>query len=86
MYQKRNYHNLLDDFEQEIKLYLHDKTIFKLLDQLKLKVGEKFHLRNLKSCYSTLITHKFFHKSEMKYLNAWMYDCKKNLQKKIKNI
>ena len=82
MYQKRNAHNLLDDFEQEIKLYLHDKTIFKLLDQLKLKMGEKHYLQNLKICYSTLIMHKFLDKSEMKYLNAWIYDCKKILQKK----
>lgn len=77
MYQKRNEHNLLNDFEQEIKLYLYDKAIFKLLDQLKLKVGKKFHLHNLKICYSALIAHKFLDKSELNYLNAWIYDCKK---------
>jgi hypothetical protein len=77
MYQKRNGHNLLNDFEQEIKLYLYDKAIFKLLDQLKLKVGKKFYLRNLKICYSALIAHKFIDKSELNYLNAWIYDCKK---------
>ena len=75
--QKRNEHNLLNDFEQEIKLYLYDKAIFKLLDQLKLKVGKKFYLRNLKICYSALIAHKFIDKSELNYLNAWIYDCEK---------
>jgi len=79
MYQKRNEHNLLNDFEQEIKLYLYDKTIFKLLDQLKLKVGEKFYLFNLKICYSSLIAHKFFDKSELNYLNVWIHDCEKLL-------
>ena len=79
MYQKRNEHNLLNDFEQEIKLYLYDKTIFKLLDQLKLKVGEKFYLFSLKICYSALIAHKFFDKSELNYLYVWIHDCEKLL-------
>ena len=79
IYQKRNEHNNLKDFEQEIKLYLYDKTIFKLLDQLKLKVGEKFYLFNLKICYSALIAHNFLDKSELSYLNAWIHDCEKLL-------
>ena len=76
MYQKRNSHNLLDDIEQELKLYLYDKKIYETLDKLKLKKGKKFFLQNLRICYTALIKKKFLNKSEIKYLNAWIFDCK----------
>ena len=76
IYQKRNSHNLLDDMEQELKLYLYDKKIYETLDKLKLKKGKKFFLQNLKICYTALIKKKFLNKSEIKYLDAWIFDCK----------
>lgn len=76
IYQKRNSHNLLDDIEQELKLYLYDKKIYETLDKLKLKKGKKFFLQNLRICYTVLIKKKFLNKSEIKYLDAWIFDCK----------
>ena len=62
--------------EQELKLYLYDKKIYETLDKLKLKKGKKFFLQNLKICYTALIKKKFLNKSEIKYLDAWIFDCK----------
>ena len=48
MKQFRNDHNLLNDFEQEIPMYLEDKKINEIISNLKLKKGEKNYLYNLK--------------------------------------
>ena len=76
MYQKRNYHNLIKDFEQESQMYLNNKKIFNLLNKLKLEKGSKKYLKNLVISYKSLIKKKFISTSELKYLNAWIKDCK----------
>ena len=77
MFQKRNEHNLTNDFEQEITLYLNSNKIVELLKKVKIKKGEKNYFINLKKLYQVLIKNKIFLKDEIKYLEAWTEDCSK---------
>ena len=77
MKQFRNDHNLLNDFEQEIPMYLKDKKIDEIISNLKLKKGEKNYLYNLKTCYDSLINQGIISKKEIFYLKAWISDCQK---------
>lgn len=77
MYQKRNIHDLINDFNDEIPIYKNNKIIFSILQKIKLKKGHKFFLENMRICYIELIKNKIFEKKELKYLNAWIKDCKK---------
>jgi hypothetical protein len=74
MFQKRNFHNLLKDFEQEIPMYLNNKNIFNLLSNLNFKKGIKNYLWNLRLAYKSLIKNNFISKSELVFLNAWIND------------
>ena len=76
MKQFRNDHNLMNDFKQEIPMYMFDKKIYEILLKLKLKKGKNNYLDNLNICYQALIQNKILLKSEKKFLNAWIKDCK----------
>ena len=76
MTQKRNQHNLMQDFEQEVPMYLNNKKIFLVLSKLSLKKGEKNYLINLLKCYKALVEKKFISRKELKYLNLWIKDIK----------
>jgi hypothetical protein len=76
MTQKRNQHNLMQDFEQEVPMYLNNKKIFVILSKLSLKKGEKNYLINLLKCYKALVEKKFISRKELKYLNLWIKDIK----------
>lgn len=79
MYQKRNYHNLENDFKDEIYIYLNSKKILDALKNLNLKKGHKNYLENLLICYKALIKKGLFDIKEIKYLNAWIFDVQKNI-------
>jgi hypothetical protein len=81
MFQKRNEHNLYKDFKDEIDLYLYNKKIINLILNLNLKKGEKNYLSNILKCYKLLIKKKFIKKTELKYLNAWIFDINKIIEK-----
>lgn len=76
MVQHRNEHNLLNDFEQEIPLYLHNNTIVDLLE--KLELGNDTY-QNLRDCYSMMVDNGFLKQDEFFLLEAWIEDCKKLL-------
>ena len=78
MLQNRNKHNLLKDFEEEIPIYLNSKIILEKILKLKLQKGEKYYLYNLLKCYKFLVKNEFINKLEIKYLNAWISEFKKN--------
>lgn len=77
MKQFRNNHNLLNDFKEEIPMYLENKNIFNLLEKLKLKKGTKNYDINLLKCYNHLIKNKIFSSRELIFLKAWIADIKK---------
>ena len=72
--QKRNYHDLIKDLNQEMPLYINDKKIYEVLKGLKLKKGEKNYISNLILSYKALIKNKFISKIELNYLRAWIKD------------
>lgn len=76
MYQERNLHNLNNDFEQEIPMYLLNKKIYETLKIINFKTGRHNYTYNLILSYETLIKKGFIEKKEIKFLKAWISDCK----------
>tara|TARA_B100002003_G_C13689249_1_gene347541 strand:- start:150 stop:521 length:372 start_codon:yes stop_codon:yes gene_type:complete len=83
--QNRNYHNLMDDFYQEVNSYLYNEEIYNELLKLKLKSGVKNIGRNLILCYSVFIKKGLLKGEEIKLLKSWIRDCKIALNKKRNN-
>ncbi len=77
VWQERNTHNLLRDFEDEIPGYLNNAKICKTLGELKLKKGKENIFENLIACYHSLIEIKVVGAEEMPLLRAWIADLKK---------
>lgn len=77
VYQKRNEHNLLIDFEHEISGYLQNDAIVSDLCNLNLKTGEKFIFDNLIACYKLLTEKKYIGNQEMELVGAWVNDLQK---------
>ncbi len=77
VYQERNHHDLLKDFELEIPGYLHNANIMKGLIELPLQRGEKFIFENLKSCYQFMIEENYIDQEEIPLLNTWISDFKR---------
>lgn len=75
MYQNRNEHNLMSDFELEIPMYLNSKKIYQYINSLNIKKGAKYFEENLINIYKGLIKIKIFEKREIYYLKAWLKDC-----------
>ncbi len=76
MFQNRNIHSLINDFEQEIYLYKFGHKILKILSTLKLKKGKLFLIQNMYLSYKSLIKNGLLNKKELIYLNAWVNDIK----------
>jgi hypothetical protein len=74
VYQERNAHNLLHDFEDEIPGYLHNDQIFELLKSLPLKAGIEYLQDNLKQCYAALVAKKLIGELEIDLLDLWLSD------------
>lgn len=80
VYQKRNEHNLLKDFEQEVSGYLNNDQIIDDLRQLNLKKGDAYLFENLRLCYETLTAKGYIGKEELPLLDAWISDLKAILE------
>ena len=75
MYQERNDHNLLKDFDQEIPGYLNNHRMVELLENLSLKPGIKNIAGNLVICYEMLAEKKIIYDPrELDLLSAWLND------------
>ena len=68
VFQKRNKHDLMLDFKDEVPVYLNNNRIVEILKKIKLKKGKKHYLKNLRICYSELIKYKIFPYKEIKIL------------------
>jgi hypothetical protein len=71
VYQERNTHNLMRDFEQELEGYLTVKEVVALLDELNLTDDP---LLNLERTYQALAEHQFVTDQELTLLRAWISD------------
>ena len=77
VYQKRNEHNILRDFHEEISGYLNNNLISETLKSLTLKSGQENIFDNLKKCYEAIIRLGLIEEKEMELVNAWQEDLKK---------
>lgn len=73
VYQERNVHNLMKDFESEIPCYLQTKQVVEILDELAL---DKDYERNLTIIYRALQKANIVEVQELEILDAWLLDLK----------
>lgn len=71
VYQERNKHNLLSDFQSEIPCYLRIHELVNLLDDLQLKNDYAF---NLKTVYTALWKKQFVKEEELQIVDSWIKD------------
>ena len=83
VWQERNTHNLLRDFEEEIPGYLNNAKIAQTLANLQLKKGLKNMAQNLLDCYQALVDKGWVGQEEMELLKAWIADLNKLKQSQI---
>ncbi len=76
MRQRRNVHNLLRDFDDEIPGYLHNSEIREALEILPLQAGVEKISDNLKVCYEKLVSMSLIGREELELLDAWLEDIK----------
>jgi hypothetical protein len=72
VWQERNEHNLLKDFEEEIPGYLNNHKIVNELQNLELKSGEANIPDNLLKCYDKLISMQLVDGKELNLLKEWI--------------
>ncbi len=72
--QKRNQHNLLRDFQDEVPGYLSNAWICNVLTQLKLMRGKAAVSENLIRCYEALVDRSIFPRKELRLVKAWLAD------------
>ncbi len=75
VYQLRNEHDLLKDFEDEIPGYLNSGMICGELMRLDLKEGISHLFDNMKKCFEAFIRHRLIDEEEWPLLNDWISDC-----------
>ena len=81
MKQNRNFHVLENDLKDELPLFESVENAFEILKNLKLKKGPQNYLVNLHKSYDYLIKNDIFDKKEMFYLNSWIRDINKLINK-----
>ncbi len=74
VYQDRNEHSLIKDFQDEIAGYLNDKKIIQSLTDIDLKRGVEHLPENLLRCYRKLVEQKILLETELTILDAWIQD------------
>lgn len=74
VYQNRNEHDLMRDFEDELPGYLHNAAIARCLDALDLPAGADLVAANVRTCYQALVAGKFLPEGELPLLEAFLDD------------
>jgi hypothetical protein len=74
VWQERNEHSLLKDFEDEVPGYLNNARICRLLEELDLKSGIINLGENLIRCYKMMVENNFVDRKEMKLVDDWIED------------
>lgn len=77
VYQKRNIHNLYNDFKLEIPVYRDVENLLRELNKVKIYKSKKYMLINLFNCYKQLVRNKFFDKKELNLVKLWCDDISK---------
>lgn len=74
VYQERNDHHLMHDFQDEITGYINNSQIMKCLNGLELKEGIVNIPYNMMLCYKVLIESGYVGEQEISLLEAWLKD------------
>ncbi len=74
MYQERNPHVLLRDFEQEIPGYLGNARLCAMLEELALESAAEATGTNVRRCYEALARAGFVEARELPLVDAWLHD------------
>ncbi len=82
VWQERNEHSLLKDFEDEIPGYLNNSKICRLLKELELSKGINNIPENMIKCYKLLTEENLIGLEEMKLLETWLFDITRIFDKK----
>lgn len=77
VWQERNDHNLLKDFEDEIPGYLNNQKIIDALSEIDLTKGNKHICDNLIKCYDLMIKNGWILNKEAPLVRAWADDISK---------
>ena len=72
VWQERNVHNLMRDFNDEIPGYQENHRIAEILESISLSPGADQVSSNLKSCYEALVAEEIFPAKELELVNAWL--------------
>ena len=75
--QKRNIHNLMDDFNQEYPVYKNTVNFNEILNNTKLSPKYEDMLINIYNCYFVLVKDKILEKKELVLLSKWLIDINK---------
>ena len=74
LWQQRNEHDLMRDFEDEVVGYLNNRRIGAALARLPLKAGVAHLANNLRACYSKMVEMDIVGRDELPLLEAWLAD------------
>jgi len=74
VFQERNEHSLIKDFEDEIPGYLNNQKIAEVLEKLNLKQGVASIPDNMTACYESLCSLGVVGSGEMSLLELWLQD------------
>lgn len=72
VWQERNVHNLMRDFEDEIPGYQLNNKIAEILESTTLRSGVEHVASNLRLCYESLVKHQIFPEKELVLIDAWL--------------
>ena len=76
VYQERNDHSLLRDFDDEISGYLNNDAICRKLQSLELSSSISDIYDNIRKCYNAIIQMGLIGKEETPLIEAWCSDVK----------
>lgn len=71
VFQDRNEHNLMRDFNDEVPGYQRNRELARVLEETSLLAGPGSVTENLKRCYEALVARGFFDRAELELLSAW---------------
>ncbi|MDD5350349.1 MAG: STELLO glycosyltransferase family protein [Chthoniobacteraceae bacterium] len=77
VYQERNEHDLMRDFQDEIPGYLHNRALCETLAGLDPEPGPQALGDNLRLAYAALADKGFIGKEELPLLEAWLADLRR---------
>lgn len=72
VWQERNDHNLMRDFNDEVPGYEQNDRIASILEATSLQPGNENVADNLRRCYEALVVNKIFPDKEMELVYAWL--------------